>query len=639
MAILVPIALIGWIPVSLILFTILPRRVAVVTMLLGAWLFLPASGIKLGGLPDYTKTGAVSYGGLLASLIFTPERFQRLRWSIVDLGALLYCSAGFLASVANGLGPYDGLSSAFGTVVTWGIPYLLGRLHLDSAADFRALLVAMVVGAVIYIPLCCLEMVIGPILASKVYSLTFWDDVRLGGYRPRVFLYKGLELGLWMSFASLTGIWLWRCGSLRRLFGLPFGAVVLPALVVTTILCRASGAILLLGVGVLVLWLSSRLGRRLPMILLIATTFLYIGVRVSDSWDYQGLITFLAKNFDPKRAQSLEFRFQNEDLLIARAVQQPVFGWGGWGRSRVYTESGKDLTITDGLWVILLGSSGCVGLFSFVSLLLGPAILFVKRYPARRWTEPDVGEMAVVSCFLGLYSIDCLLNAFPNAVYAVAAGGLASRLAAGARALVDDREHIASSEDDRPGEPAEASVEVRLAERYIAMARTSRIAGACDEAAAARRHALELLVGRLDVDPSDGVAARMRLDCLNDLGWLLATRPDPGPNDRAAAAELAREAVAIAPEEPTYWNTLALALCRAGDEAGALAAARRSMELDASWNGYDMAVLALGEARMGRRDEAARWLVEASRWRDERGGAPDPTLDALVRDAEAALAS
>ncbi|WP_165252875.1 tetratricopeptide repeat protein [Paludisphaera soli] len=638
---LVPVALIAWVPVCLILFIVFPRRVAVVTAIVGAWLFLPPSSIPLGGLPDYSKVSAFTWGILLASLIFCPDRFAALRFSPLDIPVVIFCTSSMATSLVNGLGPYDGLSTCIGVLNYWGLPYLVGRIHFSDAASLRDLTVGIVVGGLIYMPLCWIEMTISPIIASKVYALRFYEDVRLGGARPRVFLSRGLELGMWMSVTSLCALWLWRSRNLDRLLGLSFGRFWLPLLLLTTVLCRASGAIGLLGVGVAVLWLSTRFNTRLPMLALIAATFVYVGVRGMNTWDYRPLISFLSQNFDRARAQSLEFRFQNEDLLVRKAMERPILGWGGWGRSRVYSDSGKDLTITDGLWIIFFGTSGFVGLLSFQGLLLGPALMFTLRYPARRWTEPDLGTMAAISAFLGIYSIDCLLNAFPNAAYAVAAGGLVARLRSGDGGSVesagDEAAVRAALAGASSGPAPEAPLEVRLASRYIAMARSSRAAGDLDEAAAARRHALELLAGRLEVDPSDASAARLRLDCLNDLAWLLATRPDPGIDERGFAAELAREAVAASPDDPTYWNTLALALCRAGDHAGAATSARRSMELDSAWNGYDMAVLAIGEARAGLKEEAARWVVEAARWHEDRGGF-DPTLDELIAEAQAALA-
>ncbi len=45
-------------------------------------------------------------------------------------------------------------------------------------------------------------------------------------------------------------------------------------------------------------------------------------------------ITALTESINPDRAGSFNFRLENEDILLARANQKPLTGWGGWGRSR-----------------------------------------------------------------------------------------------------------------------------------------------------------------------------------------------------------------------------------------------------------------------------------------------------------------
>ncbi|WP_337175267.1 tetratricopeptide repeat protein [Paludisphaera sp.] len=641
MPILIPIALIGWIPVCLVLFAFLPRRQAVLVGVVGAWLFLPPGGVSLAGLPDYTKTSAFGYGIMLATLIFTPDRIARLRPGWVDLPMACFIGGVFASSVRNGLGVYDGLSSVNMNLTLWGIPYLIGRLHFENARDIRAAAIAVVVGGLVYVPICLPESVLGAFVASKIYGLNLYSDVRLGGYRPRGFFYRGLELGFWMSGSSLLGLWLARCRAVPWLAGLPFTTLLLPILVISTLLCRSSGALALLAMGLAVLWLSTRLKTRLIMLLWISLGILYPTVRVVDAWEYEGLIAFLSENFDDDRSRSLAFRLANEDLLMEKALLRPVFGWGGWGRARVYDVGGRDLTVTDGYWVIVMGSNGVVGLLSLTLAFVGPAFAFVARYPPRRWTEPDIGAMAAVSTLLGMYLMDCLMNAFPNALYMALAGALASatmdraRIPSGAWGIGGD-EGVATP-DEAGDDPTASTPEGRLAGRYVELAQASRLAGDYASAAEARRHAYDLLAVMAERGPEPPAARRRRLDCGNDLAWLLATRPDPEPGDLEEGAELARAAAEAEPGDPAYWNTLALALCRLGDDEAALAAARRSMELDAAWNGYDMAVLALALARTGRREEAARWLAEASSWRDERRSR-EPSLNALIAEAAALVA-
>ena len=37
------------------------------------------------------------------------------------------------------------------------------------------------------------------------------------------------------------------------------------------------------------------------------------------------------------------------------ALDRPVFGWGGWGRSRLHDDQGRDVSVTDGLCIISAG--------------------------------------------------------------------------------------------------------------------------------------------------------------------------------------------------------------------------------------------------------------------------------------------
>ena len=82
------------------------------------------------------------------------------------------------------------------------------------------------------------------------------------------------------------------------------------------------------------------------------------------------LIVEGVKSIDRDRAQSLEYRFDNEDILLRRASARPLFGWGRFGRSRVYdADTGKDLSVTDGRWIIDLGQFGLIGFLCEFGLL------------------------------------------------------------------------------------------------------------------------------------------------------------------------------------------------------------------------------------------------------------------------------
>ena len=79
------------------------------------------------------------------------------------------------------------------------------------------------------------------------------------------------------------------------------------------------------------------------------------------------------------------------------------------------------------------GVFGFVGLVAWTALLLLPSYLFLIRYPVRSWATPEVAPLAILSTLLGIYIIDCLMNAFPNLVYGVATGGLIAAMPSSGR--------------------------------------------------------------------------------------------------------------------------------------------------------------------------------------------------------------
>lgn len=424
----VPLALFGWPFVVFALFACLPARRAVCLSFLLAWMFLPTAEYDIPGLPDYSKSTAASGSVLLATLVFKRDRLSLFRLSLLDVPMMIWCACPFATSLHNGLGAYDGLSGVLENTIVWGLPYVIGRLFLSGLADLRELAVLLFVGGLIYVPLCIFEMRMSPQLNQWIYGFggagIAYKELGKWGSRPYVFMGNGLTLGMFMTAASLCGFWLWHSASLTRLRGYSVG-MLLVMLLITTLLCKNMGASALLLAGILCFLYMQYRRSSLAVWLLIAIAPAYMMLRGSGDWGGAAIADF-AGSVHERRGESFRTRLENEDRLVAKAMEKPILGWGRWGRNRVFDEDGRDITLSDGLWVIVLGQSGIVGLVAITSVMLIPAVAFARRYSAPTWMRPEVAGAAALSVLVSLYSVDCLFNAMLNPVYVLAMGGLVS---------------------------------------------------------------------------------------------------------------------------------------------------------------------------------------------------------------------
>lgn len=597
-------ALLGWPFAVLLMFALFPSRQAFAGAVIGAWLFLPPYGLSIAGLPDYTKNTAATVGLILATLIFCPDRLLKFRPRWFDLPMLLFCITGFVTSVQNGLGVYDGLSNVLSQVVVWGLPYWFGRIYLGDLDSLRHMTTAMAGGGLLYVPLCLFEIRMMTSVMMRIYGIGKWASgtgLRMGGYRPNVFFNTGLECGLWMTAASMAGWWLWRCGALARIGQLPFGSILLPLLLITTILCRSTGAILLLVIGMLVLWLSVRFRTRVILLGLLLLGPTYIALRTSGSWSGQQAVSWATSLVGEERAGSLGYRLKCENLLIIRALQRPALGWGGWSRSAAYFENGKYVD-TDGLWIILLGQRGLIGVSLFALAIILPGIIFVWRFPPSLWGNPRVAAASLSAVLLGLYMIDCLLNGFVNVIYLTLAGALMG---------VEPKQLRLQAPTTRVA-GSDMSTLLARADHNYNLGRTLKAEGREQEALKIWREVLALL-GQLSAAYPHAVDLRRRwCDVANDLAWLLVNAHDPAIQDPAESIALATRATETDPECATYWNTLGVAYYREGNLLGALNALDRAVALNHGGTAFDHVVLAMVHARLGHLEEARECFALAT---------------------------
>jgi tetratricopeptide (TPR) repeat protein len=607
------VALFGWVPLVLTLFTLLPARGAVVASSIAAWLVLPPVGIDLPGLPNYDKAAAATVGILVGTLLFQPHRFTQFRLRRIDLPMLLWCVAPFFSSLVNGLGPYDGMSMVCRQSIAWFFPYLVGRLYLTDTDGLRELALGMVVGGVCLIPFCFLEMKMSPIMLKLVYGfggLGGFEGTRYGIFRPRVFFGSGLELGLWMNAVSLVGWWLWRTGQLKTLWGIG-GRLVCAVLLVTTVACRSTGATVLLFAGMSALWICHRTKTKWAIGALLLAAPLYGFVRINDLWSGANAVEMARIFTNEERAHSLEYRLVNEDLLIAKALQRPFFGWGGWGRNLVYDESGRQISVVDGMWMVALGNFGLVGLLALTTALLLPAVLFLRQFSVNQWAEPNLAPVAAIAVIVDLCLLDGLFNGMLNVIYIIAVGGLVN---------------VVSARVVLPAELAGSAMTsaAQHAIEYRDLGRTLKDDRRYAEAKTAWCVSLDLLSKLASAQPDHSTLHQQWCDCANDLAWLLANAPDPTVRDPSSAVSLASQITAVHPECSTYWNTLGAAYYRGHQFEAAISAFTQATALAEGGTSFDHFFLAMAHAQLGDKRQAEQWMAVGVRWMElHRPGHPE----------------
>jgi hypothetical protein len=190
------------------------------------------------------------------------------------------------------------------------------------------------------------------------------------------------------------------------------------------VLCKSTGAAALLVLGLAALEAARRFGSWVPLLILIVLPPAYCVARTSG-WTGRSLVSLAQQLVNEERAESVEFRIVNEDMLIAKAMERPWFGWARWGRSRVYDESGKDISIIDGLWILTLGASGLVGLVSLGVALALPALLLMGVFPGRHWADPRLAPGIALAIVGALGAIDDVFNAMLSPIFPAIAGSVA----------------------------------------------------------------------------------------------------------------------------------------------------------------------------------------------------------------------
>ncbi|MCU0906248.1 MAG: hypothetical protein MUF73_02130 [Rhodobacteraceae bacterium] len=478
---------------ALFLFRVFRLPVALSATIVGGYLLLPTrGGLDIPGLQPIDKNSLPAIMALILAAIHgrnAPD--TRPGWLpasplILALIALLLVGriATFLTNgdpqifgwrILPSLTIYDTLARLQGLVFML-VPFILARKYLATPEAHRDLLVVIAVAGLMYTLPALYEVRMSPQLNNIIYGYFPHDwlqHIRRGGFRPVVFLNHGLLLGIFLACAILAAAGMARVdrGDTRTLW--LFGALWLVfALYMAKSLGAFATSVLLLPVALfapprLKVLIAASIG------MVIATYPMLRGA----GWVPLEQITDLFRSISAERTGSFVFRLNNEDLLLARANERPLFGWGGWGRSLIYDETGRNTSIVDGYWIIVIGVGGWVqyigefGLLCFAMLVLA----------LRRRSFDIAPATAALSIVLAVNLIDLIPNSGITVVTWIMAGALAGRLELGRatdRSLASQVANAAAAPAGRPSGPVLARTTTGFAPRY-----RRELGGALPEAA------------------------------------------------------------------------------------------------------------------------------------------------------------
>ncbi len=392
--------------------------------MLGAYLLLPPlpTSFDFPLLPPFNKNTIPNVTALLLCVVLLPQRTPLVPQSLAARCLLAVFIFSPIFTVLNnpeplifggeglpGLKVTDALALCINQAILLG-GFLLSRPLLNSINAQRDLLVALVIGALFYTLPILIEVRLSPQINTWVYGFfqhVFSQTIRAGGFRPLVFLEHGIWVAFFIMTALVAAFILWRSEPLAKRTRYIWAVVLFSVLL---ILCKTLGPVIFVVFLIpAIILLPNRTQIRIAAVLAFFA-ILYPALKSADLVPTNTLLS-LAQKVSGERAYSLQFRFENEDLLAVRAREKPLFGWGSWGRNHLHDPvTGSISTVSDGQWIITFGVFGIVGFLGEFGLLALPLFLLWRetRHLPKGAVSPYIGPLSLL---LAVNLIDLIPNA------------------------------------------------------------------------------------------------------------------------------------------------------------------------------------------------------------------------------------
>ncbi|MEE3330536.1 MAG: hypothetical protein VX246_06675 [Myxococcota bacterium] len=492
------IALLLWPLLTVIVASRVRPAIAASSLLLGAILFLPTlAAFDFPLLPPIGREEIASLSLLGVLLLFYPKKFFAARpglgaESLILVVMLSGIGTAYTNSDALVYGPRilpsvtlkDAFSDAARDFLHYFVPFLTARVVFRSRRDLRDLLLVLAVFGLIYSLPILVELRLSPQLNRWIYGFfphSFHQHVRDSGYRPMVFMPNGLAVAQFIALCTIAAAAL----TVARARFLPIeGKLVTAYLASILVLCKGMAATLYAGAGLILVHLTTPRLRATLAVSLAAFATAFPLLRGYGLFPTDSVVAAISR-INAERAHSLNYRFINEDLLLEKAQERILFGWGGFSRGRVFDpRHGGSITVTDGFWIIQLGQSGILGTLPIFGMIGLPVLLVYRRLPHVRSAQHR-SMLASLAVIVGLTSIDLLPNGMFTYLPIILAGALLgtteglqrthrNRPAPHGRAQPEEDSPKTAKEDATGPQPTSVSVPGTTSDRSASLAAARR---------------------------------------------------------------------------------------------------------------------------------------------------------------------
>lgn len=429
-------SLIIWPAVALLSIKRYGFHFGVLFSIFGSYLLLPAGyEINFPGIPALNK-GTVTVVAISLYMFLSGKNIGFFKFNPwVKFFLLLFVLSPFFTSLNNqerylhlpGITLYDGLSQSVANLLII-FPFFIALKYFRGYKEQLLLFKFFAISIIIYSIFVLYEIRMSPQLHTILYGYfphSFEQQVRAGGYRAVVFVGHGLLVALLISISVMITVSLYKIK--EKLFGI--NSLVWIVFLFLVLVLSKSYAALVFGIvaSFVILFFSAKITSLVSIILVM--TFVSYPVLMSSNLFPHNEIVEVASTFNVDRAQSLAFRFRHEERLLLHASEKPILGWGSWGRNRIYDlDTFQDLSVTDGRWIIVLGTRGWFGFITehfFIIISVFMAAVACRRKSIA--SKQEINLLAAHSLIVGFILIDQMPNTSMNYFYWFFAGALYGR--------------------------------------------------------------------------------------------------------------------------------------------------------------------------------------------------------------------